>query len=343
MGVFRRRLTSVGGVALAALVLTALAPLWLPLTAAVDLLRGRWRLPLARLLAFALGWAWLETVSVGVAAALWIARRHRDLALHYLLQRWWADRLMRLLRRTTGIRVEADGVEALTPGPVVLLCRHASLADSLVSAWVITTLARLHPRYVLKRELLADPCLDIVGNRLPNHFLDREAPDSATELVALERLAAGMGERDVAVIFPEGTRASPRKRERALARIAERDPERARRLAPLAHLIPPRPAGTLALVAGAPPAADVAIAWHTGFDGLDTFGGILRHLARPPRPVHFSIRRVPRAEIPPPDRADEFLTWLDATWLRADTEVAARIRGVPIDAPPSAHPPHREP
>ena len=54
-----------------------------------------------------------------------------------------------------------------------MLCRHASLADSLVSAWVITSVAGMNPRYVLKRELLVDPCLDIVGNRLPNHFLDR--------------------------------------------------------------------------------------------------------------------------------------------------------------------------
>jgi len=41
---------------------------------------------------------------------------------------------------------------------------------------------------VLKRELLADPCLDIVGNRLPNHFLDRHATDSGPELAALPRV-----------------------------------------------------------------------------------------------------------------------------------------------------------
>ncbi len=224
----RRRTLSVTGVATAALLLTLLLPVWLPLVAVIDLLRGRRRLPLARLLAFGLGWTWLETMSVAVTFALWVARRSRDLDVHYALQRWWADRLIRLLARTTGIQVQAEGVDALSPGPVVVLCRHASLADSLVSAWVVTTAAGLRPRYVLKRELLADPCLDIVGNRLPNHFLDREAPDAASELTALERLAAGLGEGEAAVIFPEGTRATDGKRRRALARIAERDPDRAR-------------------------------------------------------------------------------------------------------------------
>ena len=125
-----------------------------------------------------------------------------------------------------------------------MLCRPASLADSLVSAWVVTSLAGLRPRYVLKRELLADPCLDIVGNRLPNYFLDRQAADSRLELDALTLLSAGMGLDDVAVIFPEGTRASPNKRERALSKLRERDPARAERLAGLQHLLPPRPAGS---------------------------------------------------------------------------------------------------
>jgi len=103
-----------------------------------------------------------------------------------------------------------------------MLCRHASVADSVLSAWVISTLSAMAPRYVLKRELLWDPCLDIVGNRLPNHFLDRDAADSAVELDALRDLASSMAPADVAIIFPEGTRASEAKRERMLAKIGPR-------------------------------------------------------------------------------------------------------------------------
>lgn len=308
---------TVPGVLCAATLLLALLPVWLPVVALVDLARGRTRLPIARLLLFALGWAWLESVAMLAVAVLWLVGRGRDPRVLYPLQRWWAAQLMAILRRTTGIRVEATGVEAFEPSPIIMLCRHASLADSLVSAWVVTALAGLRPRYVLKRELLFDPCLDIVGNRLPNHFLDRSAADSAPELAALTALTADLDVGDAAIIFPEGTRASPVKRSRALERLGERDPRRAQRLAGLQHLLPPRPAGAVALLAGHP-TADVVVAWHTGFDGFDTFSGILRHLAHTPPPVRFVARRIARRDVP---TGAAFIDWLDETWLDADRAV----------------------
>jgi 1-acyl-sn-glycerol-3-phosphate acyltransferase len=282
-----------------------------------DVVRGRFRFPIARLLLFALGWAWLESASVVLAFGVWLTGQRNNLELHYRLQRWWAANVLGVLRAATGIRVTADNVDQIRPGPAILFCRHASLADSLVSAWVITSLAGLRPRYVLKRELLVDPCLDIVGNRLPNHFLDRQATDSQIELDALTRLTTGMGPRDIAVIFPEGTRASPRKRERAMLKLRERDPARAERLGALQHLLPPRPAGSAAMIAGAPD-ADIVIGWHVGFDGLDTFGGILRHLAHKPMPVRFRARRVSRSDVP---SGAAFTEWIDTVWLQMDHDV----------------------
>jgi len=225
--------------------------------------------------------------------------------------------LLGAVRATCGIRLEIDDATALSPGPVVLFVRHASLADSLVTAHVVLTLAQMQTRFVLKRDLLVDPCLDIVGHRLPNHFLDRDANDSGPELSALRGLVAGMGSRDVAIIFPEGTRANPSKRSSALARIGARDPERARRVAALEHLLPPRPSGAQAMARGAPD-VDVVVAWHVGFEGLDTFGGILRALARRPEPIRFVARRVPSAQVP---RDEHFADWLDAEWLHMDAEV----------------------
>jgi 1-acyl-sn-glycerol-3-phosphate acyltransferase len=311
---------STTGLVVAAVLLVALLPVWVPLTALADLVRGRRRCPTTRLLAFALGWSWLELAGVLGALGLWLTGRAGNRPHHYRLQRWWAANLMRVLRRTTGLTIDVDGVEAFDPGPAIVLCRHCSLADSLVSAWVVTTLADKRPRYVLKRELLADPCLDVVGNRLPNHFLDRDAADSAAELAALRILATGLGPDDVAIIFPEGTRATDAKRAKALARIAERDTVRAERLAPLAHLLPPRPAGTAALLAGAPE-ADVVVAWHTGFEGFDTFGRILRQLARHAPRIRFAAVRVPRAEVPAIDDLDAVTDWLDRRWLAADRAV----------------------
>jgi 1-acyl-sn-glycerol-3-phosphate acyltransferase len=330
VGTARRRLTSVPLLLTTAVALAVLLPVWLPMAVAADLVRGRRRVPIARLLVFALGWSWLETAGVATALWFWITGRSGDHRRHYALQRWWAAHLMSVLRRSTGLTIDVTGVEALSPGPVVVLCRHASLADSLVSAWVVTTLAGKRPRYVLKRELLLDPCLDVVGNRLPNHFLDREAADSAAELGAITELAADLGPDDVAIIFPEGTRAAPAKRTRALARIAERDPERAARLAPLRHLLPPRPAGTAALLAGSP-SSDVVIAWHTGFEGLDTFGGILRSLARGAPNVRFAAIRVPRDHVPSTDDVSGLTTWLDERWLDADRAVGHLLDASPTD------------
>ena len=317
-----RRLRSTPALFLAAVLLLLLLPVWLPLAALFDVVRGKFRVPTARLLLFGLCWTWLESAGVIVSAWLWATRRAWDRPAHYRLQRWWAANLMRALRITTGIRVEATNARHLTPGPAIMLCRHASLADSLLSAWVVTSVAQMNPRYVLKKELLLDPCLDIVGNRLPNHFLDREASDSGAELDALRTLSMNMESDEVAIIFPEGTRATPAKRERAMEKLRERDPERAARLEDLRHVLPPRPAGSAALVEGHT-AADIVFAWHVGFDGLDNFGGILRHLERTPLPVQFHTRRVSRADVP---SGEAFTRWLDEQWGVVDQAVADLLR-----------------
>jgi 1-acyl-sn-glycerol-3-phosphate acyltransferase len=323
VGTARRRLISIPSVMLGAILGTVLSPIWLPTAIIADAIRLKRRFPIARLLAFGVGWAWLESAGVLVAGGLWVVGRRRDQSAHWRLQRWWAANLMTVLRTTTGLRVEAAHVEALQPGPAVVLCRHASLADSLVSAWVITSVAGLHPRYVLKRELRFDPCLDVVGDRVPNYFLDRDAADSSAELAALRSLSAGMGPMDVAVIFPEGTRANPAKRTRALERIAERDPERLARVSPLQHLLPVRPAGSAAVVAGCPQ-ADVVVAWHSGFEGFDTFGGIVAGIGRGAPEVRFGVARFERSTVP--DEPSAFAAWLDARWLEADARVGELLR-----------------
>ena len=173
---------------------------------------------------------------------------------------------MTALRVTCGVTIDVEAAEVLHPAPVVLLVRHASLADSLLTAWVVTEHAGLRPRVVLKRELLADPCLDIVGNRLPNCFVDRNAEDTAPGLAEIERMGATMDADSVSIIFPEGTRANPAKRRRALDRIAERDAERAGRLERLEHVLPPRPAGHAGAAArrlGCPTPAS----WSAGTSG----------------------------------------------------------------------------
>lgn len=320
----RRRTISLSGLFVAAVLITVSIPIWLPIALIVDVARLRRRFPVTRLLSFAVCWCWIECGGVVRAFVLWLQRRASDQPAHYELMAWWSSSLMTAMSRTIGMRPTIEHLDVLTQGNAVLIARHASLGDSLLSGWALTAEARIQPRYVLKKELLFDPCLDVVGLRVPNHFLDRDATDGSVELAALEELAHGIGPGVVAVIFAEGTRSNDAKRARALEKIAERDPERAERLRPLRRLLPPRSAGSLALLQGAPD-ADVILAWHTGFDGLDSFGGMVRQLGSGLAPVRFVVERIPRSEVPD---GDDFPDWLDSQWLRMDADVDRALGGV---------------
>ncbi|HEY5662719.1 MAG TPA: 1-acyl-sn-glycerol-3-phosphate acyltransferase [Ilumatobacter sp.] len=313
----RRRLISIPALFTVTIAVTVTAPLVLVVAVLADTVRGRLRLPIARLIAFGICWCWIETGGIARAAGIWLTGHGADDAANYRLMAWWSGALIAALRRTIGVDPQIEHLDAVQAGNAIVLSRHASLADSLLSGWVFSNVAGLHPRYVLKRELLVDPCLDVVGLRIPNHFLDREALDGGVELEALRELGATVGPGSVGVIFAEGTRANARKRERALAKIAERAPERAARLAGLRRLLPPRPAGSAAFLEGAP-GADVVLAWHTGFDGLDTFGGMLAKLAKPLPPVRFVMTRIPRRDVP---AGEAFGDWLDERWLEIDRAV----------------------
>jgi hypothetical protein len=72
----------------------------------------------------------------------------------------------------------------------------------------------------------------------------------------------------------------------------------------------------IALMQGAPH-CDVVIAGHVGFDGLDTFGGMLRHLEQGNVRCVMWFRRIARTDIP----TENMAAWLDQQWLMLDTEV----------------------
>ena len=132
-----------------------------------------------------------ELVGLAYAGVVWVtgpllgaARTRR--ALHRLQSRWGRG-LFGALRRIYGLRLEIVGRPQLPPDrPVVVLSRHVSVIDSLLP---VVLLPRRQPRYVLKRELLWDPCLDVVGQRVPTVFVRRGAADTAAQLDALRGLA----------------------------------------------------------------------------------------------------------------------------------------------------------
>lgn len=319
-----RRPITVLGVIIGAVLLTALIPVWLIVSVVVDLIFGNLRLPTFRLLCFAWCWLWLESIGVLVAGALWATGQASNHRANYALQRWWAKKLIGSLRVTCGLKIEVQGVERLSENPLICFGRHASLGDALVSAWIFGSLAHRFPRYVMKRELLLDPCLDVVGQRIPNYFVDRGSAAIRQEIAGIKAMAAGMEPRDVAVIFPEGTRTNDAKRSALVGRLERRAPERHEKMQGLQRLLPPRSAGATALMEEVPD-GDVVIMWHVGFDGLDNFAGVRRRLAAA-HPRALVVLEMHERHSVPSD--DGFETWLDDRWLEIDAKVVAADGGI---------------
>ena len=316
-----RRLRTILPLVLGLVLVTVLLPALLVVGLVVDAVRRvAFGVPptAARLALFL--WVYLAAEVGGVVAlaAVWVAslggRRGawlRDTTQS--LQQLWAGTLFAAVRGLFGLRLEVVGDEAVAPGPVIVLIRHASIVDNLLPANLVTRSHGIGLRYVLKRELLADPCLDIAGRRLPNYFV-RRGTGAAEEVERVRALARGLGPEEGVLIYPEGTRFTPERRARAIARIAERDARLAPRAERIRHLLPPRLGGVGALLDGAPD-ADIVVIAHHGFDGLrlisDIWKGGLVGLV-----VRVRVTRVPRSEVPEADaaRAD----WLYDLWQDVD-------------------------
>ncbi len=173
----------------------------------------------SRLALFASVFLSYEMAGLAAALWLWVTGRARDEAAHARLQRWWACRLFREASRIFALELEVTGDESVEPGPVVVMIRHASLADTLLPEVVLAARHGLRVRYVLKRELLFDPCIDVVGQRLRCAFIRRGSGEGARELESIAAPGRELGPREAALIYPEGTRVTPEKQRRALERL----------------------------------------------------------------------------------------------------------------------------
>lgn len=318
----RRALTIPGVLVLAAGSLVLAAPLGV-LALAVDAARGA-PFPLARALALLVWTAWLEALGLLAAGALWLARpllgARRFTTANFRLQCWWARSLFAGARRLFDLGLDVTEGDALRPGPILLLLRHASVADALLPAVLVSGRTGRRLRYVMKRELLRDPCLDVVGQRLPNAFVRRGTGDAA-ETARIRELARGLGPDEGVLLYPEGTRWTPARRRAVIDRLARSaDPKLLERALALQWLLPPRLGGVLALLEAAPE-ADVVLGVHTGFEGVrslaDLWSGAL--IGRRIR-VHFE--RIPAAAIPAGREAR--IEWIYDQWARLDAWIDVR-------------------
>jgi 1-acyl-sn-glycerol-3-phosphate acyltransferase len=317
-----RRFVTIPGFLLAWLLWLGAAPLWAPLALLVDAVRRSRGVALRSGAAIAV-YLTCEAAGMTASAALWAWRRagriddERWTDLHFRLETWWGATLFGAAVRLFGLRVESkgesDGDADLGRGPYLLLLRHASTLDTLLASALVSRPHGVRLRYVLKQELLWDPCIDVVGRRLPNAFVDRFSDDSAAEVRRVQALSQGLGPRDGILIYPEGTRFSAARRTRLLERFEQRgDAKMLAYARSLEFVLPPRVGGTLGLLEAAPE-ADVVIGVHTGFEGARSlaslWSGELVH-----RVIRIHFRRIPRNEVP--EEPDERVAWLLDEWRR---------------------------
>lgn len=323
----RRAVTIPGYLALAAGCWAGL-PAWLALALLADVALDRPnRLARSRtVLMFAL---YLACEVAGIALALGLglvtaggrlvgARRY--LAANAAIQRWWTSALFFGAVRLFSMTVAAEGLELARRGPCLFFVRHTSTADTVLTAAVVANPGRLLLRYVLKRELLWDPCVDLVGRRLPNAFVSRGTKRGADEVRAVTSLAEGLDASSAVLIYPEGTRFSESKRARAVAAIeAGGQHALAEKAARFRRVLPPKLGGPMALLERAGGAAAVFVE-HTGFEGAATLGSFWRG-GLIGRTVRVRIRRFSAGEIPRADREG----WLFDRWAELDAWVEAQL------------------
>jgi 1-acyl-sn-glycerol-3-phosphate acyltransferase len=314
---WRRRLITLPGVFLAFALTLAALPALLVLALLVDLALRRRSLSTVRLALLLPSYLGTEVTGLLLLGGVWLASLGspaRRAALTWPVQRLYTAMHFVALRTLFSLRFEVEG-DALGAqgGPLLVLVRHVSVADVLLPGYFLAGRHRLHLRYVLKRELLVDPCLDVAGHWIPNHFVARDGTETDREILAVAALKAGLGPGEGVLIYPEGTRFTEAKRRRLLQRLAS-DPEALARTERLRHLLPIRAGGSLALLEAAP-ACDVLILGHAGLEGLTSLADIWAGaLVR--RTIRLKLRRIAGADVPEGRAAR--LAWLDAEWQRLD-------------------------
>ncbi len=317
-----RRLAGITAVGIALPLAVITAVIWIPFTMAADIVSRLWRFPTTRLALF--GVVYLAHQWVGVARAVEISiasrlSRRSRLPAERDVQAWWATSLLQWAKRLLGVDFHPVDLSHLPAGSFILLSRHASMVDAVLPIVLICGHLKRYAHYVLKDELLWDPVINIFGKRLGNQFVGRGSRTDA-DIDGIARLAAGALPDSALVIFPEGTYATVGNRTRVLDSL-QRKVGSGELLAEvvayadkLDHLLPPKPAGTLALMAHRPD-ADVVILGHVGLEDMADLRGFRRRLPlRSPITVQCWVHA--RDELPTgPDHRED---WLRRRWVELD-------------------------
>lgn len=320
---WRRRALTIPTTLLSLVIYMALFPLLFVAGLLHGLFTGS-RFSALRLLLFGgvfLSW---EVLGLFFAFALWLAlgwwRAPGYIAANHRLQWWWGASLGAIAAFLFRVRVKIENDAVFSGAPTLLFIRHNSFADTLIAVWLVSWRHGYRMRYVLKRELLWDPCLDVVGQRLPNAFVARAGMGAGAAVRAVAELAASLGPNDGVVIYPEGTRFSPERRARMLKTLEERWPALHAQAVQWEHVLPPRAGGPIELIDAAPEEAQIVFCGHGGLEKvmrpLDVIRGGLTG-----QTVQVRFWSAPKSAIPEGDEAR--LQWLYGQWAEMERFVAS--------------------
>lgn len=318
--IVRRALVDPLAVALGIVAVVLLPPVLL-VCALIDLTLRR-PFPTTRLVAVAFAHVIFDAFGVVCLFGLWVASvfgsRMRSpwmQGIHHRFVRWWLGALLGTTTWLLRIRVLIEERQPPRPGPVLVFSRHAGPWDSFLLAYTLVDGFRRRPRIVMKAALQWFPFLDIVGNRLPNRFIQPGSAHSYRFIGEIEELARDMGDRDALVIFPEGGNFTEKRRIASIGKLFDiGQVERAKAAHQLANLIAPRPGGVRAALRGAPDAEPVFVA-HTGLETLSSLRALWRSVPLQ-QPLTARYWRVPRGDVPADE--DDVVDWLYAWWERID-------------------------
>ncbi len=280
-----------------------------------------------RALLFLFCYVLCETAGVLVSAVIWLRHRNnqpRFLKANFRLQCNWAAALMGAARRIFGLTFYLHNSAALEGAPVILLPRHASIADTVLPMTYYAIPQNTPLRYVLKKELQWDPCLEIVGNRLPNYFVDRASQNSGAEVAQVVELLREASAGEGLLLYPEGTRFSVAKHRQLLAK-AEPGSELAEQLRRWPKLLPPRLGGCLGLLA-ANTHHDLLFFAHSGFEGSASFVELMNG-SWSNSDVHLEFWRVNFADIPRDPQAQKAFLFEQWDRMHATVERLNALRG----------------
>ena len=316
-----RRAVTYSFVYLSLVLLVLTLPIWLPAALMLDAVRRTsWSATRAFLFAglylIAQAWTLMGCFFIWLFSGVWAGRgRQRLVDGMFWIEFAWGRFLGGGSMTIWGMRPEIEFDYEFTDRPVILFVRHASLVDTLLPLLYVCAPLNMKLRYVMKRELEWDPCLDLAVNRMPHLFVQRGSDDVEKEIRAIGKLVENVGPREGVIIFPEGTRYSDEKKARILKKLEDAGQEELLQWAKsYQRVLPPRMGGPLALLEHNP-GADVVFCAHTGLEKASSFresfnGGFVGAV------VHIRFWGVAYESIPAGAEARQ--RWLLEEWKKVD-------------------------